>query len=159
MEEILKLSHELGQALKAHGWLLTTAESCTGGQLAAAITSIPTSSIWFDRGFITYSNPAKQEMLNVSAETLKQFGAVSEETVREMAMGALNRSAAQVSIAVSGVAGPDGGTAKNPVGTVWIAWQGLRFNPKAQLYHFSGNRAEVQQQAVKYALRDLLPLL
>ncbi|MDE2311380.1 MAG: nicotinamide-nucleotide amidohydrolase family protein, partial [Betaproteobacteria bacterium] len=116
------LAAQVGGLLKAQGLMLATAESCTGGGVAQAITDVAGSSAWFERGFIAYSNQAKQQMLGVSEATLNQHGAVSEATVREMAAGALQRSGAHVALAVSGIAGPDGGTPDKPVGTVWFAW-------------------------------------
>lgn len=113
---------ELAVHLQRRGWMLVCAESCTGGGVAAALTDLAGSSAWFDRGFVTYSNQAKQDMLGVSPETLAKFGAVSRETVTEMARGALLHSGAQLSVAISGIAGPGGGTPDKPVGTVWIAW-------------------------------------
>ena len=115
------LAAQVGGLLKAHGLLLTTAESCTGGGVAQAITGIAGSSAWFERGFVTYSNLSKQQMLGVSVAMLAQYGAVSEAVVREMVAGALANSGAQVALAVSGIAGPDGGTADKPVGTVWFS--------------------------------------
>ncbi len=117
-----KLAAQVGVLLKSHGMMLATAESCTGGGVAQAITEVAGSSAWFERGFVTYSNLSKQQMLGVRESTLKQHGAVSEMTVREMVAGALQHSSAQVALAVSGIAGPDGGTAEKPVGTVWFAW-------------------------------------
>jgi nicotinamide-nucleotide amidase len=116
------LATQVGALLKSHGLMLATAESCTGGGVAQAITEVAGSSAWFERGFVTYSNLSKQQMMGVREATLKQHGAVSEMTVREMVAGALQHSAAQVALAVSGVAGPGGGTAEKPVGTVWFAW-------------------------------------
>ena len=116
------LAQQVGAALKEHGMTLVTAESCTGGGVAQAITMISGSSDWFDRGFVTYSNTSKEEMLGVSPDTLEQHGAVSEQTVREMVDGALQYSRAQVALSVSGVAGPTGGTPEKPVGMVWFAW-------------------------------------
>src|SRR3972149_9526878 len=116
------LAAEVGGALKSHGLTLATAESWTGGGVAQAITDVAGSSAWFERGFITYSNLAKQQMRGVSEATLIQHGAVSEAVVREMVAGALANSAAQLALAVSGIAGPDGGTADKPVGTVWFVW-------------------------------------
>ena len=109
-DTLYQLAEEAGLALKARGWMLATAESCTGGWVGEAVTAVAGSSAWFDRGFITYSNEAKQEMLGVSAETLARYGAVSEETVREMAAGVLLHSQAQISLAISGIAGPSGGS-------------------------------------------------
>lgn len=120
--EIEHLAIELGKALGQRGWLAATAESCTGGGVATAITDIAGSSGWFDRGFVTYTNEAKQQMLGVSGESLEQHGAVSEAVVLEMARGALAHSSAAISVAISGIAGPGGATPGKPVGTVWFAW-------------------------------------
>lgn len=158
-EELLQLAHTLGQKLHAKGWMLTTAESCTGGWVAQVITAIPGSSAWFDRGFVTYSNRAKQEMLGVSPATLEAHGAVSEETVKEMAGGALTRSQAHISVAISGIAGPGGGTPKKPVGTVYISWATLDGEPLTTVCRLSGDREEVRSRAVAAALRGLIELL
>lgn len=153
------LAAQVGGMLKAHGLMLATAESCTGGGVAQAITEVAGSSAWFERGFITYSNPSKQQMLGVSDATLTQRGAVSEATVREMVAGALANSEAQVALAVSGIAGPDGGTADKPVGTVWFAWGIKHGTTHAQRHQLGGNRAEVRAQAVRIALQGVLDLL
>ncbi|MEI8594814.1 nicotinamide-nucleotide amidase [Photobacterium sp. Hal280] len=153
------LSAQLGQALKIQQWLATTAESCTGGGVSAAITDIAGSSAWFDRAFITYSNDAKQEMLGVKPETLAQYGAVSEPVVQEMATGALAHSLASISVAVSGIAGPDGGTPDKPVGTVCFAWADTTGWLGAETCHFSGDRQAVRAQAVERALQGLLDRL
>ena len=116
------LATQVGRALLRRQWTLTTAESCTGGWIAKVLTDVPGSSEWFERGVVTYSNQAKMDMLEVKEATLAAHGAVSAETVAEMARGGLARSQAQVAVAVSGVAGPDGGTPDKPVGTVWMAW-------------------------------------
>jgi len=153
------LAAQVGELLKSHGLMLVTAESCTGGGVAQAITEVAGSSSWFERGFVTYSNLAKQQMLGVSGVTLRQHGAVSEATVREMVAGALANSAAQVALAVSGIAGPDGGTPDKTVGTVWFAWgikQGLTL---ARVHHLAGNRSEVRAKAVDIALQGVLELL
>jgi nicotinamide-nucleotide amidase len=150
------LSARVGEALSAHDWLLATAESCTGGGVAQAITEIAGSSAWFERGFITYANSAKIEMLGVRLATLDSYGAVSEMTVREMAIGALAHSQAQVSVAVSGIAGPTGGSTEKPVGTVWFAWAFPSDLVIAQRFLLLGTRAEVRQQAVNIALQGLL---
>jgi nicotinamide-nucleotide amidase len=153
------LAAQVGALLKSHGLMLATAESCTGGGVAQAITEVAGSSAWFERGFITYSNLSKQQMLGVREATLKQHGAVSEMTVREMVAGALANSAAQVALAVSGIAGPDGGTTDKPVGTVWLAWGTENGEAHAQRHQLSGNRAEVRNQAVRIALQGVLNLL
>lgn len=150
---------QLRELLKQHQWKLVTAESCTGGGVSEVITSVPGSSEWFDRGFVTYSNQAKIEMLGISPQTLEQFGAVSEQTAREMAEGALNRSDAQVSLAVTGIAGPDGGTPDKPVGTVWFAWAADEIPTSAELQHFDGDRDEVRIQSKNYVLNQLVKLL
>ena len=153
------LAAQVGALLKAHGLMLATAESCTGGGVAQAITDVSGSSAWFERGFITYSNLAKQQMLRVSEETLKQHGAVSEATVREMVAGALKNSTAQVALAVTGIAGPDGGTADKPVGTVWFAWGIKGGATHSQRHQIGGDRAEVRAQAVQIALQGVVNLL
>ncbi|NAW66818.1 nicotinamide-nucleotide amidase [Photobacterium halotolerans] len=153
------LSAQLGQALKIQQWLATTAESCTGGGVSAAITDIAGSSAWFDRAFITYSNAAKQEMLGVKPETLVQHGAVSEPVVQEMAKGALAHSLATISVAISGIAGPDGGTPDKPVGTVCFAWADTTGWLVAETCHFRGDRQAVRAQAVERALQGLLERL
>jgi nicotinamide-nucleotide amidase len=154
-----ELAAQVGAALKSHGMMLTTAESCTGGGVAQAITEVAGCSAWFERGFVTYSNLSKQQMLGVSAATLKQHGAVSEAVVREMVAGALANSASHIALSVSGIAGPDGGTAEKPVGTVWFAW-GIKHGVTiAQRPLLKGNRAEVRAQAVNIALQGVLDLL
>lgn len=150
---------ELREILLSKGWKLATAESCTGGGVSETITSIPGSSDWFERGFVTYSNVSKIEMLGVKALTLEQFGAVSEQTAKEMAEGALNHSHAQVSLAVTGIAGPEGGTPDKPVGTVWFAWTGKDFQTQSHLKHFEGDRSTVRAQSIKFALENLLDIL
>lgn len=156
---LLNLAKELGQRLKAKKKVCVTAESCTGGGIATLITAIPGSSLWFDRGFVTYSNEAKKEMLGVSDETLTSQGAVSEETVCMMAEGAIKHSNASISVAVSGVAGPDGGTQTKPVGTVWIAWGGAFESTISRCFHFKGNREAVRQKTVEEALKGLIQRL
>jgi nicotinamide-nucleotide amidase len=149
----------LGERLLLRGESLTTAESCTGGLISAVLTEVAGASAWFGFGYITYSNLAKQQLLGVSAETLSSVGAVSERTVREMAEGARSRAAADWSIAVSGVAGPAGGSAEKPVGTVWLAIAGPDGQTEAWLRHFSGNRASIRRQTVDAALERLCRLL
>jgi len=153
--ELESLSAAVGQALSQRQWQLACAESCTGGWVAEVITATAGSSAWFDRGFVTYSNAAKQEMLGVSAATLSQHGAVSEPTVREMAVGALAHSAAQVSLAISGVAGPGGGSLDKPVGTVCFAWCIQQQQVACETLCFSGDREAVRRQAVIHALTRL----
>jgi nicotinamide-nucleotide amidase len=139
--------------------MLATAESCTGGWVAQAVTSVAGSSKWFERGFVTYSNAAKHEVLGVSNKTLKKFGAVSEETAREMARGALARSRASVALAVTGIAGPGGGSAGKPVGTVCFAWAGRRAGVRSETRRFRGGRAAVRRQSVVRALEGVMQFL
>ncbi|MDX5362922.1 MAG: CinA family protein [Pseudazoarcus pumilus] len=148
------LASEVGAWLRKRGWMLTTAESCTGGWIATAVTEIAGSSEWFDRGFVTYSNSAKQDMLGVQANTLVEHGAVSEATVREMASGALAASRARVAVAVSGIAGPGGATPGKPVGTVCFAWA-VAGRVISETLHFSGDRRAVRLQTVQHALAML----
>lgn len=157
--EIENMAIQIGSALKSHGLMLATAESCTGGAVASAITDIAGSSEWFERGFITYSNEAKREMLGVAQDTLTRYGAVSEAVVREMVAGALYHSHAQVALAVSGIAGPAGGMPGKPVGTVWFAWGIKGGQCVARLHHLSGNRAEIRMQSVCIAFQGVLDLL
>lgn len=158
-EHLDSLAERLGISLLGRGWKLVTAESCTAGWLPKVVTDIPGSSAWLDRGFITYSNEAKEEMLGVSATTLDRYGAVSAETVQEMVAGALTRSHAQVAVALSGIAGPSGGTDSKPVGTVWFAWALPSRGIEVQRVQFAGNREEVRHQAVRVALERLVELL
>ncbi|MGC2165047.1 MAG: nicotinamide-nucleotide amidohydrolase family protein [Gallionella sp.] len=153
------LAAQVGGTLKSHGLKLVTAESCTGGGVAQAITEVAGSSAWFERGFVTYSNLSKQQLLQVSETTLRQHGAVSEAAVREMVGGALSNSDAQVGLAVSGIAGPDGGTVDKPVGTVWFAWGIKHGVTVARLHHIEGTRAEIRSRAVRIALQGLQELL
>ena len=153
---LAELAEKLAQVLVARGFKLAAAESCTGGWIAKCLTDIPGSSDWFERGFVTYSNSAKQDSLGVSAETLSLHGAVSEQTVREMAAGVLRHSQAQVAIAVSGIAGPAGGSADKPVGTVWCGWAWPDRSVTAQCRHFDGDREAVRRAAVATALKGLL---
>lgn len=152
------LAQTLGERLQTRGWLLATAESCTGGGIAAAVTDISGSSAWFDRGFVTYSNLAKAELLGVPQGTLETFGAVSEPTALAMAAGALARSSAQISVAVTGVAGPTGGSVEKPVGTVWFGYAVAGAVPCARRHRFDGDRAAVRAQTVARALADLIRL-
>ena len=151
-----KLAALLGERLKAKGLVLATAESCTGGWVAQAVTSVSGSSDWFDRGFVTYSNEAKREMLGVRAETLDRHGAVSEATAREMAAGALAASAAGVAVSITGVAGPTGGTAAKPVGMVCFGWALRDGRVDTATKRFDGDREAVRRQSVTFALRGLL---
>jgi nicotinamide-nucleotide amidase len=152
------LAQQVGAALKEQGMTLVTAESCTGGGVAQAVTMISGSSAWFDRGFVTYSNTAKEEMLGVAPDTLEQHGAVSEQTVREMVEGALQYSRAQVALSVSGIAGPTGGTLEKPVGTVWFAWA-TSDNVQAVCHQLTGDRDAVRAKSVQIALQGVLNML
>lgn len=155
----MELAAQVGTLLRSHGMMLATAESCTGGGVAQAITEVAGSSAWFERGFVTYSNQSKQQMLGVRESTLIQHGAVSEMTVREMVAGALQHSSAQAALAVSGIAGPGGGSAEKPVGTVWFAWGMKDGEIRAQRCLLNGNRAEVRAQSVRIALQGIVNLL
>jgi nicotinamide-nucleotide amidase len=149
------LAVRIGTALRAAGVMLATAESCTGGWAAQVVTSVSGSSEWFDRGFVTYSNQAKQEMLGVTEATLDRFGAVSEEAAREMAAGALLRSGAGIAVAITGVAGPTGGTPAKPVGMVCFAWaHGNRV--ESGTCRFTGDRESVRRQSVVHALEGVM---
>jgi nicotinamide-nucleotide amidase len=150
------LAEQLGAILLKRKLHCAVAESCTGGALAAAITEVPGSSQWFDRGFVTYTNPSKQELLAVPSQVITTHGAVSEETVRYMAEGVLAHSDAFVSVGISGIAGPGGGSVDKPVGTVWIAWAGDYQPTHAECFLFKGNRAAIREQAVEAALQGLL---
>ncbi len=153
------LAKQLGNALLARGMMLATAESCTGGGVAQAVTDIAGSSAWFERGFVTYANVAKIEMLGVRQSTLDAHGAVSEMTVREMALGALQHSGAYITLAVSGIAGPGGGSATKPVGTVWFAWAVRDGQVQARLHQLSGDRSQIRAQAVQISLQGALEML
>ena len=154
----LPLCEQLAERLLARGWMLATAESCTGGLIAGACTDVAGSSAWFDCGFVTYSYEAKSAMLGVDTALLMQHGAVSEPVASAMATGALARSRARVAVAVTGVAGPAGGTADKPVGTVWFCWNVDGQISTGQML-FEGDRASVRGQTVAHALHTLLILL
>ena len=154
-----ELVQAIAARLAAHGAMLATAESCTGGWAAQALTALAGSSNWFERGFVTYSNAAKEEMLGVRPETLAHHGAVSEETAREMALGALAHSRADVALAITGVAGPSGGSAEKPVGTVCFAWAAKGGAARAETRRFAGDREAVRRQSVERALGGVLELL
>ena len=158
-ERIYDLAERVGRALERRKSMATTAESCTGGWVAEAITMVPGSSAWFDRGFVTYTNIAKREMLGVRAETLDRHGAVSEAVVGEMVAGALAASHAQAALAVSGVAGPSGGSPGKPVGTVCFAWGMTGSAPRTETRHFTGDREAVRRQSVLHALAVMLEML
>jgi nicotinamide-nucleotide amidase len=150
------LAARIGAALKAHAAKLVTAESCTGGWVAQCVTSVSGSSDWFDRGYVTYSNASKEELLGVRRDTLAVRGAVSEETAREMAAGALARSGAQFAVAVTGIAGPAGGTPDKPVGTVCFAWAARGRAPRSATRAFAGDRESVRRQSVVAAIEGVL---
>ena len=157
-QALYDLAAEVGRALKARGWMLATAESCTGGWIGQCMTMVPGSSEWFERGFITYTNVAKMEMLGVRGETLQAHGAVSEQTVREMAQGALLHSRAHVAVAVSGVAGPGGGSAEKPVGMVSVAWAVRGGAVQATTLQLDGDRDAVRRASVVAALQGVVRL-
>ncbi len=159
MEAIDKLSAHCAERLRQQGLRLVVAESCTGGWLAKVLTDLPGSSEWFDRGYVTYSNAAKQSMLGVREATLVAHGAVSEQTVAEMSAGALHESGADLALAVSGIAGPGGGSAGKPVGTVCFAWQRRGEEPQVSREHFDGEREAVRRQSVAYLLARLQAVL
>ncbi len=152
---LYELAERTGRALEARGFMLATAESCTGGWIAEAVTMIPGSSAWFERGFVTYTYISKREMLGVRSETLEEHGAVSEAVVREMVEGALRASHAQVAVSVSGTAGPAGGTPRKPVGTVCFGWALEGSEPRTETRHFAGDREAVRRQSVVHALQVL----
>lgn len=153
------LAERLGFALHKRGWRVATAESCTGGGVAAAITSVAGSSGWFEYGVVSYGNNAKQKLLGVSSDSLNTWGAVSEAVVKEMAAGVLGLAEANIAVAISGIAGPGGGGPDKPVGTVWFAWTTAAGDCITACQHFSGDRADIQRQAVAHALDGLMNLL
>jgi nicotinamide-nucleotide amidase len=155
LQNLTAITQQIGEILCKKNAKLTTAESCTGGGISKAITAVSGSSQWFEFGFVTYANTAKQKLLGVSQETLDQYGAVSEQVVREMAQGAIQQSNADYAIAVSGIAGPDGGTEQKPVGTVWVCWQ----TPQQIGTHkfiLKGDRQAIRTAAIKNSLQQLL---
>ncbi len=158
-QNCFNLATRVGKRLSQHEWMLVTAESCTGGWLGQAITAVAGSSIWYERGFITYSNISKCEMLGVQQATLDQYGAVSPQIAQEMVMGALNRSHAKIGVSITGIAGPDGGTATKPVGMVCFAWAIKNNLVQQETYCFEGNREKVRLLAVATALQGILHLL
>lgn len=156
--DIDKLAETLGKMLKAQGQILALAESCTGGMVAASITSVAGSSAWFDRGFVTYSNLAKTQMLDVSSVTLANFGAVSEQTAVQMAKGALQKSQASIAGSITGIAGPTGGSVEKPVGTVCFAWVHADGRTQCSTQLFSGNREQIRYQATEHMLLGLISM-
>lgn len=159
MAALTTLAAELGVALKARDLKFALAESCTGGMVAEAITRIAGSSAWFDCGFVTYSNQAKIDMLGVSPQTLENYGAVSEQTAVEMALGALKHSHAQMGGSITGIAGPDGGSTDKPVGTVCFAWAEVNQPAATITKHFQGNRQQIRQQATAFLMQQLIERL
>lgn len=157
--ELFILAHQLGLGLKARDLRVATAESCTGGWIAQAITEVPGSSAWFDRGFVTYSNQAKVQMLGVNPQTLMHYGAVSLEIAQEMLNGVLANSEAEFAIAVTGIAGPDGGTLEKPVGTVYVGWQSKNGMPVIEKLQLSGSRHDIRKETVKKCLSGVLTIL
>lgn len=157
-DDLERLSAEAGAALQARRMMLVSAESCTGGGIGEAITRTAGSSGWFERGFITYTNQSKQEMLGVRAVTLDAFGAVSEQTAREMALGALCASHAHMAVSVTGIAGPQGGTPGKPAGMVCFCWASREGSLKTETCQFSGGRADVRRQAIIHALQGVIQL-
>jgi nicotinamide-nucleotide amidase len=155
-DTLAALARLVGAGLEARGWMLATAESCTGGWAAQSMTAVAGSSAWFERGFVTYSNAAKHELLGVRTETLETFGAVSEETARELAGGALLHSRADIAVAITGIAGPGGAVPGKPVGTVCFAWAVPGGAVDASTQRFSGDREAVRRQAVIVALQGVL---
>lgn len=158
-ESLTYLVQRLAETLQAHDMKVVVAESCTGGGIAQAMTDIPGSSEWFERGYVSYSNESKMELLNVASETLATYGSVSVETAAEMAEGALHNSHAQISVAVTGIAGPEGGTEAKPVGTVCFAWCSDGVGTVTTSAHFQGDRQAVRLQSILMALEGLLDML
>jgi len=156
---LYKLAARVGKALKTRKLMLVTAESCTGGWLGEAVTMVPGSSDWYERGFITYTYISKRELLGIKRQTLDKFGAVSEQTARDMAAGALKNSPAQVAVSISGTAGPAGGTRDKPVGTVCFAWALKNGRVASETRHFKGDRRAVRRKAVVRALQGMLEML
>ncbi len=154
-----KTAQKLAKLLEQRQQVVAVAESCTGGWVAKVLTDLAGCSAWFDRGFVTYTNEAKHQMLGVSIKTIERFGAVSEETVHEMALGVLNNSPAHYSLAVSGIAGPSGATEGKPVGTVWFGWAIRDEEVVAECCRFEGDREAVRRQAVAYSLRRLVEIV
>ena len=162
-QDITQIVEQLAESLIQNNKRLTVAESCTGGWVAKVLTDLAGSSVWFERGFVTYSNEAKQEMLGVNTSTLETHGAVSQETVNEMALGALKNSHADFSLSVSGIAGPGGGSTEKPVGLVWFSWavkENDRLNILAsEKQVFNGDRESVREQAIEYVLTELVKFI
>lgn len=158
-DQMQNLAAEVGAQLAKRQWMLATAESCTGGWVAATMTAIAGSSVWFERGFVTYSNEAKRDMLGLPAELIERHGAVSEEVARAMADGALRHSRAQIALSITGVAGPSGGTAEKPVGMVCFGWASGNLSQTVETKRFSGDREAVRRASVMHALQGVLAQL
>ena len=158
-KSVIELAQFLGEKLTQTGYVAATAESCTGGGVACAITEVAGSSLWFDRSFITYSNDAKMQMLEVDKRLIDTLGAVSEPVVQQMAVNAVKFSEADISVAISGIAGPGGGSAEKPVGTVCFSWYNAHGGEKTGTYLFVGNRSEVRAQAIRLALCGLIEII
>lgn len=156
---VQELAQVLGEKLTQAGLVVATAESCTGGGVAYAITEISGSSLWFDRSFVTYSNAAKTQMLGVDDDLIHEFGAVSEQVAEQMAIGAVQHSDADIAVAISGIAGPDGGSLEKPVGTVCISWYNAHSGSKTASYLFVGERSDVRVQAIRLALHGLIEII
>jgi nicotinamide-nucleotide amidase len=154
--DLFVLTQQVAQCLRDIRYRLSTAESCTGGWVAKCCTDLSGSSAWFDRGFVTYSNNAKQELLGVPQSVIAKHGAVSQAVVEAMALGALTHSQADISVSISGIAGPDGGSPEKPVGTVWIAWATQSGRMTSQHFHFQGDRDAIRRQAVSEALKGII---
>ena len=159
MADLTTLATELGAALKGRAYMLALAESCTGGMVAQTVTSLAGSSAWFDRGFVTYSNQSKIDMLGVLAQTLETFGAVSEEIATEMALGALKHSQAHIAGSITGIAGPEGGTVDKPIGTVCFAWAETNKPTTFTTKKFDGNREGIRQQTTAFLMQQLIERL
>ena len=158
-QALLDAVNAIGNKLKAKKEMLATAESCTGGWVGEVITSVPGTSHWYDRGFITYSNAAKREMLSVPTDTLTRFGAVSEQTARAMAEGVLHNSQARYALSITGIAGPEGGTPEKPVGHVCFAWAGHNLETVSECVRFDGDRQQVRSQAVRHSLGRMAEII
>ena len=158
-QELRNLAEQLGDCFKVHGVKLASAESCTGGWLAKIITDIPGSSSWFTGSVVCYSNESKQSLLGVAEATLKEFGAVSRETVQELAHGLFDKTNADVVVTVSGIAGPDGGSDEKPVGLVWISWGRRDESVLTRSFNFAGDREDVRKQSITQMLQCLLDLM
>lgn len=159
MNQFIPLLKKIAELLSQNSWQLVTAESCTGGLISSFITELPGSSVWFERGFITYSNLSKQEMLAVPEDLLDQFGAVSEEVAAAMALGALKHSAGHIALSVTGIAGPDGGSTEKPVGTVCFGWARPGVEPKTLRVQLQGTRQEIRLSACQLALEGVISVI